>query len=380
MVGQGEIGFGVIGCGDVALRTYAPGLALRGDKAPVRALYDPDRARAELMAADLVARGLPRPRIAASLADLLADADVTAVFNLTPAPFHHEVNVAALQAERHVFSEKPLAGSVADAWAAIDLARRRGLTLLCAPAVMATNRFRWLKERLDRGWLGRPTLAVGQYANMGPATWIDYKGDPAVFYSASVGPALDTGVYLLHAITGLLGPARRVEAFGGIAIPRRNVLIPGREGQVIEVGTPDHLLIHLDFGDNRFAQVLSSFATPRSKAPALEIHGEGGTVSISLESWYDPDAPIDFLLRDERPHGLEQWDRAAPSGPSCAAHLIEAGPEHFAAVLEGAEAPILRAEHAAHVLEIILAAAQSVREGRAVELRRESEVGSRGSG
>ena len=222
------IGLGIIGSGDVALRTYGPGLEPLAGRATAVAVYDPDPTRAELLADDLVALGLPRPVIAPTLDALLADQRVAAVLNLTPAPFHHEVNVAALQAGKHVFSEKPLAGTLADARAAIDLARERGLTLLSAPAVMATNRFRWLKAELDSGWIGRPTLAVGQMANMGPAAWRDYKGDPAVFYGPSVGPALDTGVYILHAITGLLGPARRVEAFGGVSIPRRKVLIPGR--------------------------------------------------------------------------------------------------------------------------------------------------------
>ena len=371
MAGE-TIGIGVIGCGDVALRTYAPGIALVAERATPTGLYDPDPARAAALADDFVARGLPRPRIHPTLEALLADPDVAAVFNLTPAPFHHEVNVAALQAGKHVFSEKPLAASVAEARAAIDLARERGLTLLCAPAVMVTNRFRWLKEQFDANWIGRPTLAVGQLANMGPAAWREYKGDPAVFYSASVGPALDTGIYVLHAIIGLFGPARRVEAFGGIAIPRRNVLIPGREGQVIEVEAPDHLLIHLDFGDNRFAQVLNSFAIPRSKAPALEIHGEMGTVSIGNDVWYDPNGPVDVFRRDERPGAVESWTREAPSGPSRAVHLIETGPEHFVAVLEGKEAPILTAEQATHVLEIILAAGQSMQEGRAIELSREA--------
>jgi predicted dehydrogenase len=204
---------------------------------------------------------------------------------------------------------------------------------------------------------------------MGPAAWRDYKGDPAVFYGPSVGPALDTGVYILHAITGLLGPAQRVEAFGGVSIPRRNVLIAGCEGQVIDVTAPDHLLIHLDLGDNRFAQVLSSFATPRSKAPALEIHGEGGTVSMSLEDWYEPDAPVDVLLRDEHPGAVEHWTQAAPPNASPISHQIQAGPEHFVAVLEGTEAAILTAEHATHVLEIILAATQSIENGCAVELK-----------
>ena len=366
-----RVGLGIIGCGDVALRTYGPGLAPLAGRATAVAVHDPDLARAERLADDLVALGLPRPAIAPTLEALLATTDVNGVLNLSPAPFHHEINVASLQAGKHVFSEKPLAGTLADARAAIALARERGLTLLCAPAVMASNRFRWLKAKLDSGWLGRPTLAVGQYANMGPAGWRDYKGDPAVFYGPSVGPALDTGVYILHAIIGLFGPARRVEAFGGVSIPQRNVLIHGREGQVIDVTAPDHLLIHLDFGDNRFAQVLSSFATPRSKAPALEIHGERGTVSMSLEAWYEPDAPVDVLLRDERPDAVEQWIEAAPPNSSRISHQIQAGPEHFVAVLEGAEAPILTAEHAAHVLEIILAAGESMAVGCAVELEGE---------
>lgn len=365
---SGGIGLGIIGCGDVALRTYVPGLEPLKGRAVAVSLFDADPARAERLADDLVARGFPRPKVAPSLEALLEDPAVDGVLDLTPAPFHHEVNVAALQAGKHVFSEKPLAGTVADAQATIDLARERGLTLLCAPAVMTTNRFRWLKEQLDAGWLGRPTLAVGQMGNMGPAAWRDYKGDPAVFYSPSVGPALDLGVYILHAVTGLFGPARRVEAFGGICIPQRTCLIPGRFGEIIDVTSPDHLLIHLDFGENRFAQVLSSFALPRSKAPALEIHAELGTVSMSQEAWYNPNAPLDLWQRDERAEGVEGWTEAQPTGPSLSTNLIQSGPEHFVNVLEGAEAPILTAEHATHILELILAAGQSITEGRAIEL------------
>ena len=123
------IGLGIIGCGDVALRTYGPGLAPLAGRATAVSVYDPDPVRAECLAEDLVALGLPRPTIAPTFDALLADQRVAAVLNLTPAPFHHEVNVAALQAGRHVFSEKPLARTVADARAAIDLARERGLTL-----------------------------------------------------------------------------------------------------------------------------------------------------------------------------------------------------------------------------------------------------------
>ena len=98
------------------------------------------------------------------------------------------------------------------------------------------------------------------------------------------------------------------------------------------------------------------------------MHAERGTVSISQESWYDPNAPIDLWMRDESPEAAEGWTEVLPSGPSRSTNLIMAGPEHFVAVLQGTEAPILTAEHAAHVLDIILAASQSIAEGRAIEL------------
>jgi predicted dehydrogenase len=357
------IDLAIVGCGDVAFRTYLPGLALIADRARVVACFDPQTERAERLAAE--AGGA---RVYSSYPDLLAHPGLDAILNLTPAPFHRDITSAALDAGLHCFSEKPLASDVPQAQALIAQARRRERLLLCAPGVMATSRFRWLRDELAAGRFGRPTLAVGQMANMGPAGWLDYRGDPAVFYSKSVGPLLDTGVYILHAITGLFGPARRVEAFGGIAIPQRTVLIPDRAGQTIEVEANDHMLLHLDFGNATFAQVLSSFAVPRSRAPALELHGSIGSISISQDLWYAIDEPIDLLLPDVRSGSPASWTQEAPPTAGPVPNLIQAGPAHFVACLLGEETPILTAEHACHVLEIILTAERSVREGRALDL------------
>ena len=354
------IRLGVVGCGDVAFRTYFPGLAPLAGRAEVVACFDPRLDRAERAAA------LFPGAVAYGEYDRLLEHDgIDAILNFTPAPFHRDVNAAALETGLHVYSEKPLAATVEEGQELIALAKRQDRLLLCAPAVMATNKFRWLKELLASGRIGRPTLAVGQMANMGPAAWQDYKGDPAVFYSAEVGPMLDTGVYVLHAITGLLGPARRVEAFGGIAIPRREVTIPGREGEVVEVGANDLMLVHLDFGGNTFAQVLSSFAVPWSKAPAMEVHGTEGSISISLEQWYDANGPVDLFLRDG---GLAGPEASKPPEASPFGNLIANGPAQLVASIEGTEEPIITAEHACHVLEIILSATRSASEGRAIDL------------
>lgn len=357
------IKLGILGCGDVAFRTYLPGLLLIQDRAQIVACSDPVRERGEALAAAVGGE----VQVYTTLEEMLAQPGLDAVINLTPAPFHTATNTAILEAGLHLYTEKPIAGTVAEAQDLIALAKEKDRLLLVAPAVATTNRFRWLRGLLDAGTLGKPTIATAQMANMGPANWREYKGDPAIFYSEHVGPVLDLGVYLLHGITALLGPAKRVQAFGGVTIPERTVLIPGRFGEKVTVQANDIMTIALDFGDNVFAQVLAGFAVPRSKVPALELHASGGSISIQQDLWYDTNAPIDMVVLEQTPEGGETWQPAAPPDHTDLS-LIQSGPAHFVACLEGTETPILTAEHATHILEIIREAETSAREGRAIDL------------
>jgi predicted dehydrogenase len=359
------IALGIVGCGDVAFRTYFPGFApiVADGSARIAVCFDPVQERAERAAAMF-----PGAVAVTSFDDLLNHPGLDAAVNLTPAPLHCEVTTALINAGMSVYSEKPLAATVEDGQELIALASRSGKLLMCAPAVMATNRMRWLKRVIEAGKIGQPTLAVAQMANMGPSGWRQYTGDPAVFYTAGVGPLIDTGVYVLHAITGLLGPVKRVQAVGGIVIPKRTVLIERLLGQEIEVGTNDQLLIHLDFGNNVFAQVLSSFAVPRTKMPALELHGTGGTVSVSVQEWYNANGSVDIFIRDESPLGIEDWQTVQPPVASPHGNLIGAGVPHFIACLHGEEEPILTAEHACHVLDVMLAAGKACSTGETITI------------
>ena len=360
-----SISLGIVGCGDVAFRTYFPGFApeIKRGSAHVSVCFDPLLERAEAAAALF-----PGAKAVATLEELLAEKGLTAAINLTPAPFHKDVTTSLLNADLHVYTEKPLAASVKESQELIALAKRKKLHLLCAPAVMVTNRMKWIKQIVAAGKIGRPTMAVAQQANMGPHAWRAYTGDPRVHYSAAVGPLIDTGVYALHAVTGMLGPVKRVQAFGGIAIPKRTILVERYLGEEITVGSNDQMLIHLDFGDNVFAQVLSSFAVPRTKAPAFELYGSGGTISIASGDWYNANGPADIMIRDETPLGIEDWQTASPPNQSPHTNLIGAGVPHLIGVLREEEAPILTAEHACHVLEIMLTAIEAAGTGQTVDL------------
>jgi hypothetical protein len=88
-----------------------------------------------------------------------------------------------------------------------------------------------------------------------------------------------------------------------------------------------------------------------------------------MTKWYNGAGPVDLMIRDDSALGVEGWlrDVAPPLGPGHE-NLIAAGPRHFVGCLCGEEEPILTAEHACHVLEIILRAGDSAREGRALAL------------
>jgi predicted dehydrogenase len=245
------------------------------------------------------------------------------------------------------------------------MARERGVLLLVAPAVMATQRFRWLRDVVASEKLGRATLATGHFGNLGPAAWREYTGDPRVHYGEGVGPLVDQGVYLLHAMTGLLGPVRRLQAMATIAMPQRTVTGGPHIGEHITLEAPDHVLLQLEFERGVLGHVLSSFAIPGTRAPLFELHFERGSVSIKDDPPLSANGTVSISLRDESDLGIEGWlDGVAPSAaPSAVSDLIGAGVEHFLVCLGGAAEPLLTAEDGAHVLQVIEAAEASAATG-----------------
>ena len=235
------------------------------------------------------------------------------MFNLTPAPLHGAVNRAILEAASPATARSRSRRAWPTRTSLIELAADNGTLFLCAPGSAVTARIRWLKELADSGRLGRPTLAVAHHADPGPAAWREYTGDPTPFYREGVGPVFDHGVYRLHEMTVVLGPVRRVQAMGSIAIPRRRIRGGPLTGRTIEVTTPDHVLIHLEFASGALGQLLASFGTPDTLAPWLELHLERGVVSFGGKSW-ELDAPVSIYTDDETDaatRGLERTRRRA---------------------------------------------------------------------
>lgn len=350
---------GIVGVGDVAHRHYLPALESLSSSVTLAAVADPRDGAGEAVAS-AVADWSPGTQVYRSVDEMLRGGELDAAFNLTPAPRHGAVNQAILDAGVACYSEKPLAASVAEADRLIALAKDRGVLFLVAPGSAVSSRIRWLKHLAESQRLGAATLAVAHHADPGPASWDEYTGDPTPFYREGVGPVFDHGVYRLHEMTTVLGPVRRVQAMGSIALPTRHVIGGPLAGKTIDVTTQDHVLIQLEFRSGALGQLLASFATADTLAPWLELHFAEGVVSFGGKSW-EPDAPVQIYDISGGYPG--DW-LPATDAPRDEFGVVETGARHFIACLLGEETPVLTAEHGRHVLDVILGAYASMADGQ----------------
>lgn len=353
-----RIGLGVVGCGDVAFRSYLPQFGTFAEKATLVATCDVALERARRAQEEFGAE-----RAYGEIGDLLADADVDAVVNLTPVRYHSAIGLECLRAGKHLYQEKPLAGTMEEADTLIAEAEKRGLSLVCAPATNLLPSRRYGRQLLRDGAIGRVVLAVAHGSAGGPARWLDYSSDPSWFYEAGAGPVVDTGVYAIDYLVDTLGPAKRVMGLAGVAFPEVVSQAEGAKGKKIKVEAPDNTALLLDFGNATFAVMDSSFCVVAQQGPALEFYGDQGTLSV--KHWWDSPA-----LEINRGAGAGWEPVALPAEFASLPDIGWAvGVLHLADHLLEGSPPILSGERARHVLEIMLAGPRSSQEGRAVDLQ-----------
>jgi predicted dehydrogenase len=362
---HGRVRIGVLGSGGIATASYGvlPNMARYADLIEVVSLADvvEERARA-------VADTYGIPHAYGSLDALIAAGGIDAVVNLTPIPLHYTTSRAVLDAGLHLVTEKPLATTLAEADDLIERARSRGLLIVCAPPDMLHEPYARAKELVSSGTIGRVAFARVHSSHAGPGGGPNgWESDPSWFYREGSGPLLDMGVYGIHEITGILGPAKRVVAFSGITDAVRTVRGSGSfAGLEMPVEVADNNLFMLDFGDSVFAVVDGTYNLHAFTGPKVEIFGREGVVNI-LQPGHDD---LELYRTDLAP-GVDGWIR--PSQPLATSEAralygraLMVG--HLAECLRDGTRPVLSAEHARHALEIMLAVETSARESRVVDL------------
>ncbi len=363
---QGRLRVGVLGAGMIATVGYGylPHLGKIGDRVEVVAIANRgiEKARA-------VADAYGIARAVASLEELL-ELDLDAVVNLLPGPDHFAASTRVLESGRHLVTEKPIASTLEEADRLLDLADRRGLLVVAAPADMLANEWIQARDLVARNAIGKVAFARVQSSHAGAAS-LAWPVNPSQFYQRGVGALLDLAVYGLTQVTGVLGPVVRVSALSGITVPVRRARGGPFDGLEIPVTAPDNNLILLDFGEATFAVVDGTYNVVASRAPRMEVYGLEGTLLVNRPDEAVP--PVEVYRLDAAP-GVAGWVTPRtyeifPVGSDRFAELQRGALiEHLADCLRDGRQPVASGRHARHVLEVMLAAERSATEGRVVDV------------
>lgn len=315
------------------------------------ACADLDLARAETRARQF---GIPR---ACSPEELLVAPDIDIVVNLTVPQAHAPVSMAALQAGKSVYVEKPLAITIEEGRALLDLARSKGLLVGCAPDTFLGAGLQTCRALIDEGVIGEPVAATAFMLGHGPEGW---HASPEMFYDVGGGPMFDMGPYYLTTLVSLLGPVQSVAGATRISFPERTITSQPKYGQTITVRTPTHVAGLLNFASGPIGTIITSFDVWGSKLPRIEIYGSRGTLSVP-----DPNSfggPV-LLLRERE----SSWTEVPLSHPY-EANSRGVGIADMAYALRTGRPQRASGELAFHVLEIMHGIHQASAEGRHYQL------------
>lgn len=312
---------------------------------------DTDAARAAALAAVFGARATTDTNAA------LGAPDVEAAIVAVPTDRHRAVTEQAAARGVHVFCEKPLARTAADARAMLAACARSGVRLMVGHVVRFFPEYARLYAELQRGAIGQVGVARASRLNRYPAS---APGGARAWYAdlaRSGGPILDLMIHDLDTLRWYFGPVERVFA--------RSLSDTPHQPQV------DYALAILRFASGVIAHVEASWAHAGFRT-ALEITGEHG----ALRHASDETTPI----RVERPlPDPPASESPAPSGTLVPRGPLPAGPyeaelRHFLACLATGAPFLTEGTEGLRALEIGLAALHSARTGRPVHFRDDQPV------
>lgn len=215
---------------------------------------------------------------ALSVDALLADPRIDIVLNLTTPQHHVPVGLAALNAGKHVYAEKPLAVTLADAVRLADAAQQSGLRVGSAPDTFLGGSHQTARAALDAGAIGAVVAGSAHMMVAGHERW---HPNPDFYYQPGGGPMLDMGPYYLTCLINLLGPVRAVS--GMQSMPRDSRIIGSgpRAGQSFGVTVPTHISGLLDFECGAQISITTSFDVWRHGHNHIELYGSDGSMIVS---------------------------------------------------------------------------------------------------
>lgn len=342
------VGVGIIGCGVIS------GAYLKAAKdfpiLNVRALADAVPKAAEARAAEF---GLK----AVSVEALLADPEIEIVLNLTVPKAHVEVGLKALEAGKHVYSEKPLGVRFKDGKRLVERAKRKGLRVGSAPDTFLGGSHQTCRKLVDAGRIGDPVGGTAFFMCPGHERW---HPAPGFYYQAGGGPMLDMGPYYITDLVNLLGPVTRVAGMTSMLRATRTITSKPLKGRTIPVEVPTHVAGALEFVSGAIVQICMSFDVAAHRHSPIEIYGTKGTLAVPDPNWFG--GQIEFAAERDK------WRKLRTDMPYADGNYRSIGVADMAHAIRADRPHRASGELALHVLEVMEAFDRSSRVGRSIAI------------
>ena len=276
-------------------------------------------------------------RAAPSYETILEDRSIEAIVNTTPNNVHAETTRQAAAAGKHVFLDKPIANSVADARALTEACRKADVVLALGYQRRKESHFRWMRREIDEGRFGR---LVNAEANISRDRLGQFDLTSWRYTAAGMpgGVMLQIGIHYTDVLEYLMGPIKAVR--GSLA----QLVLPG--------DNPDVASLVLEHENGALSTLNASYASA-SEYYLMNIYGKEAT------AYYDLHNGLRVLRRGTT--------RADPV-PCAKNDTIVEELEEFARAVRGDGQPEMDGEKATASLAVLLAGIKSAREGRRVEI------------
>jgi predicted dehydrogenase len=289
-----RLGIGIIGCGNISTTYFRLAPLFRGLE--VRACADLNPSAAEARAKEFAVR-------AVTIDGLLASDDVDVVINLTVPDAHFAVSMAALQAGKHVYSEKPLALTLEHGLALQAAAEAANRRVGCAPDTFLGGSHQLARRLIDDGAIGTITAGTAHIMSHGMEHW---HPNPDFFFLPGGGPVLDMGPYYIGNLINLIGPVKRVAALTSAATPTRTISSAPRRGEVIPVKTPTNVHALLQFENGATVTLSASWDVWAHRHKNMELYGTEGSLFVPDPNWFG--GTVEIARRDGAIVEADDWN------------------------------------------------------------------------
>jgi len=240
------------------------------------------------------------PKIYDNMHQLFADPEIEIVLNLTRPYEHFDVSFAALNAGKHVYSEKPLGASFEEGKKLVELAESKGLWIGGAPDTYLGAGIQTCRKIIDSGVIGD---IVGCNANMTCHGHESWHPDPEFYYKYGGGPMLDMGPYYITALINLIGGVKKITGMTKISFPERLITSQPFNGTVIKVDVPTNINGIMEFDNGAIGSIFTTFDVWKARLPIIEIYGSKGTLSVPDPNGFG--GPIKLFVQGEEEKDMQ---------------------------------------------------------------------------